>query len=237
MSEEKPHSRIDINQATAIFEDSQGWFKSAWVAALNALIPFLGPVVVIGWGRALYEHGLTEPNQLTEVAFERDLNIGKDTAPGILGWPAALLAIDGLRRILVWGTGLLLRQLTEHLGPDLLVQLEVLLYGGSRLASWAVTLLWIPWVLLLPELVRRVYQGDAFPWQNPGPSMLAIKMNLDGYQKVVVMSGIVLGVSWIVSGVFGWLALFVAPLAWAVLVHLAAQWHRVVADHGVPGTV
>ena len=67
--------------------------------------------------------------------------------------------------------------------------------------------------------------------------MLAIKMNLDGYQKVVVMSGIVLGVSWIVSGVFGWLALLVAPLAWAVLVHLAAQWHRVVADHGVPGTV
>lgn len=235
MSQDKPLATLEPSEATSFFDDP-GWFPVARVAALNALIPLLGPVVLIGWGRALYEEGLTGPNRLTPVVFERDLSIGQATAPGILGWPAALLAINGLRRTLVYGLAVLLRLFSDQLGFEGVVQLEELLYGASELSSLVVTALWIPWVLLLPELVRRVYQGELFPWQDPGPSFLAIKMNLDGYQKVVIATSAVLGAAWMVHSLFGWLTLLVAPLIWSVLTHFSAQWQRIVKEHGVPGT-
>ena len=236
MSEEKLPAQLNSSQALAVFDDP-GWFKSAWVAALNALIPLLGPVVIIGWGRELYTHGLTGPNKLHPVDFQRDLDVGKAMAPAILGWPAALMALDAVLGLLVWGLSTILHSFAGELGLDLVVQLQGMLYGGSDLASALITLLWIPWVLLLPELVRRVYQGEAFPWLDPGPSLVAIKENLDGYQKVLLASSVVLGVGWVVGSSFGWLALAVAPLVWSVLVHLSAQWQRIVSERAVPGTV
>lgn len=236
MSSEEPLVRLEPKRATAFF-DEPGWFKRSWTDGLYALIPILGPVVIVGWGLERYIQGQSGPNDLGPVSFERDLAAGQAAAPGILGWPAALLALGGARSLLVWMAIFGLRALEGHISPEVALPLYDFISGASELTSSLLTLLWIPWVLLLPELMRRVYEGALFPWRDPGPSFTAIRENLQAYQKVVVATTLTLGALWMVSSFFGWLWLFLAPLAWSVLANFAAQWQGMVRAKGAPGTV
>ncbi|MFT5584943.1 MAG: hypothetical protein ACI9VR_002531 [Cognaticolwellia sp.] len=227
---------MNPERATAVFDDS-GWFKQAGILGLYALIPVVGPIVIMGWGLERYIQSRTEPSSLGPVSFDRDLAAGQTTAPGILGLPAALMALNGLRRMAVTFAFFAMRILEGDLAPETAAVLYEFIFGASELTSSLVTLLWLPWVLLLPELMRRVYQGELFPWKNPGPSLVAITTNQQAYLKVVVATTLTLGALWMVSGVFGWLWLILAPLAWAVVANFAAQWQGMVEDLGAEGTV
>jgi hypothetical protein len=236
VSEEKPLARLEPEQATAFFNDPD-WIKAAGILGLYALIPVLGPIVVAGWGRERFQESLTQPGKLSPISFDRDLEAGQAVALGILGWPAALLALNAVRGLLTFLSVTALQISEQHLNPELVGTLYDLIGGVSELTSTVVTLLWLPWVLLLPELMRRVYQGDPFPWQNPGPSYSAIRNSSDAYFKVLIGTTIVLAAAWVVSGVFGWIGLLIAPMVWAVLSNFAAQWQGMVRERGAEGTI
>lgn len=236
MSGDEPLVTLDPAQTTAFFDDAD-WFKVIRVAALYGVIPILGPVVLVGWGQELFRRGVREPNRLVPVDFERHLSAGQASAPAILGWPVLLLAGDAVRGMCFWGLETVLRVADGSLSPELLVHLSDLLYGANELISVVISLLWVPWVLLLPELIRRVYEGALFPWRDPGPSWLAVEANPQGYLKVAGACGVLLVVAFVVSGMFGWLTLLLFPLFLAVLSHLSAQWQRMVAQRRAPGTV
>ncbi len=237
MSEElRPPAVLDPGEAAAIF-DGQDWFRDAAAAGLYGLIPIVGPVALVGWGQELFQRGREGPNRLLPVRFEPHLAVGQATAPALLGWPVLLMALDGVLSLLNWVMFFGLRLLEGHIGPDLASSIVDIFGAVSDLASSGVTLLWLPWVLILPELMRRVYQGEPFPWQSPGPSVTVIQDNPEGYMKVTAMMTAVLAVGWVAEGMVGWLAVLIYPLVWAVLSHLSAQWQRMVSARGTPGTV
>lgn len=227
---------LDPGEAAAIFDGSD-WFRDSGVAGLYALIPILGPVALIGWGQELHQQGLRARNRLLPVRFDAHLAVGQATAPAILGWPVLLMALDGLRAVLVVIGMAVVTALAGQVDSEILGAIVDGLGGVSDLTSSALTLLWLPWVVILPELMRRVYQGEPFPWQSPGPTLRVIQDNPEGYLKVTAMMGAVLAGAWTVHGMFGWLTLLVFPLFWAVLSHLSAQWQRMVSARGTPGTV
>jgi hypothetical protein len=211
----------DIGVALKVpFEDPQ-WFKKGLLVGLVSLIPLVGQLAMFGWAREVYDRGRLGQPGLPDLDLGRHMGYGAAPMLAMLNLALPMLAMV----MVMMGVGLGSVALSEALGisndaQSALTGLVFLVGQGMFMLSL------FGLQVLVPELLRRGYNGEAAPLLRPGPTVAAVTARPGDY--ILVLLGLLVANVIGSLGAFAcYLGIFVTmPLGLASSANLLAQWDR-----------
>jgi len=203
------------------------WFKKYALIGLVLMIPVVGWIIWMGWLRRVYD--LAKQGDIETLP---ELDLGEDLSYGLTPLLAALnLAVPaGVLMVCVW------------VAMMVLVLIGSAIDGGSNhggaggmIAGLGMLVLYpmmfiliIAMNVLVPELWRRGFNGEAMPLLSPMQSVHAIRRRLGAYFTVLL--GMFVANMIASLGAFAcYVGMFVTmPMGMVIVVRLLAQWDAVV---------
>ncbi|MCB9764898.1 MAG: DUF4013 domain-containing protein [Alphaproteobacteria bacterium] len=216
---------VDLGASFGFVLKDKAWISKVILPGLLTFIPILGPLALLGWERRIYHQ--IRAGQEDEGLPAMD--IGDDIAGGVA--PAvALLNLFGPLLIfpMLFAMFPVLISIGEAAGNrtvlDLIRAFVMLMtvVGGLGFAALSFGA-----GFLVPELLRRGFNGEATPALRPRVSVAAIQENP---MPLIVAALGMMGANFV--GSLGWMAcgiglVLTVPFAVATNAHITAQWARV----------
>ncbi len=215
----------DISRAIrAPFQDP-GWLNKSLLLGLFLLIPFIGIPVLMGWARELYDRRLRGEEGLPDLHFGRQLSYG--ITPVLAGLNLVLVLFAAL--LALGAASAAVGAVVQSLPSGALSQAGHALFTIAVFGSQLLTLATVLGLqLVLPELLRRGFRGEAGPLFSPAASIAAIRARPAAY--ITTFIGIMVANFIGASGMFACYvgAVVTMPLGYAITADLLAQWDRLV---------
>lgn len=219
--------KVDLGLALQGMTSDPDWMKSCGTMGLLLLVPIVGPLVMFGWLRRIYDaaragdfHSLPPP----EPGPDMSRGLPVIAAMFNLALPVMVLGFG------VWFLALLMSlfgaALQDLVGGSDLIALAMGLVGGLVWLCMMVVILAVN--VLMPEVQRRGMNGEMLPLLQPRASIRALARDPGAYVTVLIglfLANLVgsLGVFACYVGMF-----FTIPLSLTVVARLLAQWDAVV---------
>jgi hypothetical protein len=216
--------RLDLGAAFEFARNDPQWMMRCVSHGLMNMIPIMGMLCMWGWGRRIYHLARTgQHDALPEPDWGKELTDGVAPLAAVLN--SALLIIPA---VMFWlALTISFVTLTESSGGDpsglvpivmLVLQLGIMVMIGAS-------------QLLMPELVRRGYNGELLPLRHLGPSLRVIWANPGAYMLTCIGIMLCNVVGQLGLLFFGIGVLLTVPLGHLMSAHIVAQWDSIVEQH------
>ncbi|MCB9777227.1 MAG: DUF4013 domain-containing protein [Alphaproteobacteria bacterium] len=225
---------VELGPALSGLTSDPQWLKKYGMAGLMLFIPLVGPLILLGWVRRVYEAAREDDiDTLPDVDFGADLSHGVPPFAAMLNLmlPAMVMAMG------VWFVATFVMIAASAASSSssgdpngalglvmglFMLGFYALLFAGILLMNVAV-----------PEFQRRGFNGETLPLFSLGQSFRAVRAAPGAYLMVLVGLFVANAISSV--GVFACYVgmVITVPMAMVVIARLLAQWDRVVAHHEV----
>jgi len=229
-----PSSAPDLGAAIKMpFDDPQWISKGLIMGLIYMFLPILGWLVVFGWCREIYERTRRGEGGLPDLDFGRHLSGGIAPLVAVMN---IMVPVFGM--VFAFGAVAMAMAFVLEGGGESMQALAPLLSLGMIGFQMIFMLMIFGFQLLMPELMRRGFNGELGPLFSPGASLVAIKSQPMNY--FITFLGMMVANIIGSLGMFAcYIGLFVTmPLGLAMTAHLLAQWDRLVrgGDHSLADT-
>jgi len=214
-------TKIDPTLAVQYPFSKPQWWKTALLLGVLQLVPLLGIAVAYGWMLRIYDdvrEGSGDPMP--------DVSVGEDFGRGLrlmgIVMVCWLVMVGGIMAVMLLIAGLM--GVVGAIGGE-----EVGTAIGSVVAMGLMVLLMFSMIgiyVLMPELMRRCFNGDWFGMLRWNKAVRVIIAHPLPY--LTLLASMLLAVILLYSGMFALYLgiLFSMPIGMAVGVHAMAQWDR-----------
>lgn len=210
---------VDIAGMVQFVLDDPDWWRTAVLPGVCIFIPFVGPIIHLGWQRRMFHHVRSGGTGLLPLDFGGDLSDG--VAPFVASLTTGLVLMVGV--FLAFLPGLIITMIGGAAEVEAIVAIGMMTSFAAQMAIFPLSLVF---AVLMLEVLRRGFHGELAPIFSPGESIARIRRRPTDY--------IVTLVGQFVANFIGSLGIYLClvggiltlPAGNAMTAHVLAQWDR-----------